>query len=183
MWQLLLFVIAALLTGPGPVRAEVIRGIDFPRQLGGFELGSVIDNEKTNAGLGVTLLYNAPGVKVSVFIYNHSRRALPEGIDASVVRSEFAEARNNVHQVYSHVQPLVREERFNVIGVPLLHAAFQYTEVNPGGRETMLSHLYLTSRKGNFVKVRATYNAKDSPEVGHRSQVRFVEELCRIIAR
>ena len=38
-----------------PVHAEVIGGMDFPDTLGGFELRSVIDNEKSNPGLGVTL--------------------------------------------------------------------------------------------------------------------------------
>jgi len=47
-----------------PAHADVIGGIDFPRTLAGFELRSVIDNEKSNPGLGVTLFYNAPGVTV-----------------------------------------------------------------------------------------------------------------------
>lgn len=182
MRRLLLLVAATLLnTLSGQVLANVVGGVDFPKSLSGFELRSVIDNEKANPGLGYTLLYNAPGVKVSVFVYDDSQRGLPEGVDAPVVRKEFAKARGNVQQVYPDAQILVREERFVVGGVPLLHSAFQYSEMKPGVRETMLSHLYLTSRKGNFVKVRATYSAND--ELGHHIHVQFIEELCRVITK
>lgn len=163
--------------------ADVIGGINFPRNLDGFELRSVIDNEKSNPGLGVTLLYNAPGVKVSVFVYDHSQSNIPEGIDSSIIHNEFAEARGNVRQAYPDAQILVREARFLVAGIPILQSAFQYTEMRPGSRDTVLSHLYLTARKGNFVKVRITYPATDQPELGRRIQIQFIEALCEVLAK
>ena len=166
-----------------PAHADVIGGIKYPRTLGGFELRSVIDNEKSNTGLGSTLLYNAPGVKVSVFVYDHSERNIPEGIDSNIIHSEFTQARGNVQQAYPDAQILVREERLLVAGIPILQSAFQYTEMRPGSRDTVLSHLYLTARKGNFVKVRATYSATDRPELGRRIQIQFIEALCQILAK
>ena len=174
---------AFLLTLSQSLRGEVVGGFDFPKRLAGFELQSVIDNDKTNPGLGVTLLYNAPGVKISVFVYDRTLQRLPDGIDALKSQREFAEAKSNIHQTYSDAKVLAQEERFNVAGVPMLHAAFQYTEVKPGVRETVLSHLYLASRRGHFVKVRATYSGTDRPQIGHRTHVRFVEELCRLLGR
>lgn len=166
-----------------PAYADVVGGINFPRNLSGFELREVIDNEKSNPGLGATLLYNVPGVKISVFVYDHSHRNIPEGIDSAIIHKEFSEARNNIQKVYPDAQILVREERFLVAGVPILYSAFQYTEMRPGSRETMHSHLYLAARKGNFVKVRATYLATDRPELGLRMQIQFIEALCRILAK
>ena len=179
--QLLIFSLMVVMCTPS--HADVVGGINFPQSLGGFELRSVIDNEKSNPGLGVTLFYNAPGVKISVFVYDHSQKNIPEGIDSSKIKSEFVEARGNVQQAYPDVQVLVLEERFLVAGIPLLQSAFQYTEMRPGSRETVLSHLYLTARKGNFVKVRATYSATDRPELGRRAQIRFIEALCQILAK
>lgn len=173
-WMALLFL---------PAHADVIGGISFPRTLGGFELRSVIDNEKSNPGLGSTLLYNAPGVKVSVFVYDHSVRNIPKGIDSKIIHSELAQAMGNVQQAYPDAQILVREERLLVAGIPILQSAFQYTEMRPGSRDTVFSHLYLTARKGNFVKVRATYSATDRPELGRRIQIQFIEALCQILAK
>jgi len=166
-----------------PVHADVVGGIDFPRTLASCKLRSVIDNEKSNPGLGVTLLYNAPLVKVSVFVYDHSQRNIPEGIDSSVIRNEFAEARNNVQQMYPDAQIMVREGRFLVADIPILHSAFQHTEMKPGLREAVFSHLYLTARKGNFIKVRVTYLLNERPELGYRIQTQFIEELCHILAK
>jgi len=166
-----------------PAHADVIGGTNFPRTLAGFELRSVIDNEKSNPGLGVTLLYNAPGVKISVFVYNHSQSNIPDGIDSTLVYNEFGKASGNVQQAYPDAQLLAREDQYLVAGIPLLQSAFQYTEMRPGSREAVLSHLYLTARKGNFVKVRATYSATDRPELGRRIQIGFIEALCQILAK
>lgn len=181
LWQILLSCLVALMCLPA--NADVIGGIDFPHTLGGFELRSVIDNKKTNPGLGVTLFYNTPGVNVSIFVYDHSKHNIPEGIDSSVIRKEFAEASGNIQQANPDAQMLVREESLSVGAVALLQSVFQYTEMRPGTRETVLSHLYLTARKNNFVKVRATYSATDRPELGRRIQIQFIEALCQILAK
>ncbi len=166
-----------------PVDADVIGGIDFPRTLGGFDLRSVIDNEKSNPGLGVTLLYNAPGVKVSVFVYDHSQKNIPEGIDSSIIHREFSGAKGDIRQAYLDAQILVQEERLLVSGVPVLHSAFQLTTMRLGSRETVLSHLYLTAKYGNFVKVRATYSSTHLPELGRRIQMQFIDSLFAILAK
>lgn len=180
-WQLLILSWMALMIPP--VHADVVGGINFPRTLGGFELRSVIDNEKSNPGLGVTLFYNAPGVKVSVFVYGHSQKNIPDGIDSPIIHNEFYEAKSNIRQAFPDAQILEREERLFVAGVPILQSVFQYTEMRPGSRETVLSHLYLTARKGNFVKVRATYSSSDRPEHGRRIQIQFIEALREILAK
>ena len=61
-------------------QAELVRGINFPSQLGPFELMRVIDNEKSNPGFGASVLYNAPGIKATVFIYDYGHGHIPDGI-------------------------------------------------------------------------------------------------------
>ena len=166
-----------------PVHADVIGGIDFPRTLAGCERQSIIDFEKSSPGLGVGLSYNAPFVKVSVFVYDHSQDNIPEGIDSSVIRNEFAQAISHVQQSYPDTQMLVKEEKFLVADIPILHSTFNYTEMKPGSREPVAGHLYLTARKGNFIKVRTTYPMNERPELGYRIQTQFIEELCLILAK
>jgi hypothetical protein len=175
---------ALLVTGLGAslTHAETVGGIDFPSAPAGFELRSVIDNEKSNPGLGVTLLYNAPGVKASVFVYDDSQPSIPDGVAGAAVRDQFATAVGHVKQFYPDAQSLARETKVTIAGIPLLYTAFTYTEVQPGSRETAMSHLYLTAYKGSFIKVRVTYSGVDRPDLGYRTQVNFVESLFDAIA-
>jgi hypothetical protein len=108
-----------------PANADVIGGINFPHNLGGFELREVIDNEKSNPGLGTTLFYSAPGVKISVFVYDHAQKNIPDGVDFILINNEYGEAIGNVQQAYSDAQILIREERFLVAGIPILQSAFK----------------------------------------------------------
>ena len=166
-----------------PVYAAVVGGMDFPNPLGGFELRSVIDNEMSNPGLGVTLLYNAPGVKVAVFVYNYSQSNIPDGINSTLIQKEFSKARSNIQQVYPDAQTLVGVEKLRVKGTSVLHSAFHYTEIRQESREAVISHLYLLAKNGNFVKVRATFSSSDRPELGSRIQAHFIEDLCRMVAK
>lgn len=50
--RLLIAGLAGMMSSPAV--ADVIGGIDFPKSFGGFELRSVIDNEKANPRFGVT---------------------------------------------------------------------------------------------------------------------------------
>ena len=162
--------------------AEVIGGLDFPQTLGGFALKSVIDNKKIDAGLGTTLFYSAPGVKIAVFVYDDSLKQLPDGIDSQAIRSQFAQATRDISQAHPDAEILAKN-RAGWHGVALLHAAFQYAEEEPGARELVTSHLYLTSRSGNFVKIRATYSAVVRPVVGDSRHVRFMDALCVLLGR
>jgi len=180
-WKLLILSWATLMLFPA--HADVVGGVNFPRTLGGFELQSVIDNEKSNPGLGVTLLYQAPGAKVSIFVYDHSQKNIPQGIDSTIIRSQFNRAKSDIQLVHPDAQTLKQDERLLVAGVPMLHSEFQYAETRPGSAVAVHSHLYLTARKDNFVKVRTTYSANDSPELGRRDQDQFIKALGGILAK
>jgi len=181
--QLLFFCWVALMYLPA--HAAVIGGIDFPSTLGGFELGTITDYEKLNPGAGVSLSYNIPGVKAEVYVYNSSQHNIPEGIDSSVIRKEFSAVSDHIQKAYPDTQILVLEERLLVDGIPILHSVFGYVEMKPGSREIKESHLYLTARKGNLIKVRVTYSYSGSDNQGHsrRMQTEFIESLFRVVAK
>lgn len=65
-WFAVIFIAGACL----PAVAATVQGMHFPKQLGSFTLDSVINNEKEMPGQGVSLLYDSPGVKASVFVYD-----------------------------------------------------------------------------------------------------------------
>jgi hypothetical protein len=164
-------------------RAESVGGIDFPANLAGFELRSVVDHESAHPGLGFALLYNAPGLKASVFVYDHSVKNIPDGADSSVAHRELLEANGNIELIYSDVRVLQREELTFVAEIPYLHSVYLYNENKSTSRGAMRSHLYLTAWNGNFVKIRITYSATERVESSDRMQDQFLEELSRLMRR
>jgi hypothetical protein len=181
LWRIMLCCGLALLWSP--VRADVVGGIDFPPKLAGFELRSVTDNEKTNPGLGVTLLYNIPGVKASVYVYNHAQRNIPPGIDSLILRNEFVKASGDVLKFNTGARVLKSEDQMKIGAIPVLHSSFRIETQGQQDRQHLLSELYLTTHKGNFIKVRATYSETDRPELGEFIQRQFIEELCKLLEK
>ena len=162
---------------------ETVRGFALPRTLGPFSLGSVIDNERDNPGLGSTVLYNAPGVKASVYIYDFGIRKLPDGIESDSVKKHFNDTKASLRTAFPTAQVIVEDERMTVKGLRLLHAAYQYTEGKAGSRKSQISHLYLGSHRGNFIKLRVSYSSVDQPDRGDKSHISFVEDLCKSLTK
>lgn len=163
--------------------ADVAGGIDFPQNLGGFELRSVMNNESSNPGMGDTLLYSAPGVKASVYVYDHLDPRIPEGIDSPTVMGEFSQARGAVRLTKPDAEVIQPQGKLLVDGIPLLHSSFLYEESRPGGRELVISHMFLTGKHGKFIKARITYSATDRPELGRQTAWLFVAALGEHLAK
>ncbi|EQD47706.1 hypothetical protein B2A_08337, partial [mine drainage metagenome] len=142
--------------------------MNFPKHLGSFTLDSVINNEKEMPGQGVSLLYDAPGVKASVFVYDLGITNIQNGIDSTTVHDQFLQTIGDVMKVHPDAQNLDSDRRLSASGVQLLHAAFQYVESKPGSRDVVFSNLYITGRNGNFILIRTTYSAIDQPQRGYR---------------
>lgn len=152
-----------------------VRGMNLPESVGPFTLRQIIDNERENPGLGSTVYYNAPGAKISVYVYDHSLKLIPDGIESEEIKSEFAVCKRAIKEAYPDAQLMVAAEKFNVGGVGLLHSAHQFTEAKPGTRTVMISHLYLGTRQGNFIKIRASYPADNPPPANEKMVTTFVE--------
>ena len=160
---------------------QTVRGFALPESIGSFSLRSVIDNERDRRGLGSSVNYHAPGVKASVYIYDFGIRQLPEGTDSDKVQKHFSQTKADVLTVFPKAQVLLQEESVTAGRLPLLHAAFRYTEERVGRRDPLISHLYLGSYRGSFIKVRISYLSDDA--LGHRLHIKFVEELCQHLGK
>jgi len=165
-----------------PAIAATIQGMNFPKHLGSFTLNSVVNDEKDVPGQGVALLYDALGVKASVFVYDLRLPDIQSGIDSKTVHEQFLQTIDDVKTVHPDAQNLDSDGRLSVSGIQLLHAAFQYVESSPGTRDVVFSNLYITGRDGNFVLIRTTYSAINQPQRGYRVEMSFVEDLCQALA-
>ena len=158
--------------------AADVYGIYFPNNLAGFTLGSVINNETDTPGQGYSLLYDHPGVKASVFVYNLGIKNIPNGDDSKIVHDAFERAISDVKSVHPDAQNLDATPQLSIHGISLLHAAFQYKAVETGWHDVVFSHVYMTAQNGNFILVRTTYSATDQSARGLRVEARFIEGLC-----
>ena len=158
-----------------PIDENIYCGIRFPSLLNSFELRTVIDEEKSDPGLGVTLNYIAPHSKVSIFIYNLSLQNISENIESPVILDEYENAIGDIYQLYPDARIIVKREQLLVSGLPILHSEFQYTKVNSGHNIIVNSHLYLTAINDNFIKIRVTNIDCDN------LHELFIVDLCRIL--
>ena len=177
-WFAIIFITAAW----APAFAANVQGMNFPKHLGTFTLNSVINNEKEVPGQGTSLLYDAPGVKASVFVYDLGMKGIESGIDSKAVRDEFLKTTGDVRTVHPDAQNLDSSKQLTVSGIPLLHVAFQYVESEPGSQDTVFSNLYITANNGNFILIRTTYSAIDQPQRGYQVEMGFIESLCKALS-
>ena len=177
-WFAITFLAAAWI----PAFAANVQGMNFPKHLGTFTLNSVVNDEKEIPGQGTALLYEAPGVKASVFVYDLGMKHIESGIDSKAVRDEFLKTSGDVRTVHPDAQNLDSSKNLTVSGIPLLHVAFQYVESEPGSRDIVFSNLYITAKNGNFILIRTTYSAINQPQRGYRVEMGFIESLCKALS-
>lgn len=145
-----------------------VNGFDLPKEVAQFELRQVLDNERSHPGLGYTVFYNTPGVKVSLYLYN-LQGPVPEGV-GDTTREHFVQTHRDILSAHPDGELLGKARYAEAGGVPVMHAAYGYEE----DREKVTSHLFLTALRNNFVKIRATYD-RDHDEQGWAMLHRFVE--------
>ena len=177
-WCAIIFLAVAWI----PATAENVQGMNFPKHLGTFTLDSVVNDEKDIPGQGISLLYDSPGVKASVFVYDLGMKHIESGIDSKAVRDEFLKTSGDVRTVHPDAQNLDSSKNLTVSGIPLLHVAFQYVESEPGSRDIVFSNLYITAKNGNFILIRTTYSAINQPQRGYRVEMGFIESLCKALS-
>lgn len=159
-----------------------ISGIPIPLTISEFEVKKEINNEIVKKGLGHTFHYNAPSVKVSLYVYNLNYNSIPQGIESSIVKEHFLQINNDVICYNPTAQQIIDNETLFISGIPVLHAVFFYSEKKAGSTLPVFSHTYLTSLKNQFIKLRISYLAENGPKEGHAKHVLFVDELFKYIA-
>jgi hypothetical protein len=121
--------------------------VHFPCQLGWLHLKRVQDDEASAPGLGVTVIYKAPQVTASLFIYDN-QQSVPDLLTHPAVRAEFDSARRDIMAMHLDVDPWPEEPSD---GRDLM----QIMKLGPDAAEaTMLS---LTTARGHFVKQRVSW--------------------------
>jgi hypothetical protein len=163
-------------------------GLVFPDRLASLKKGEVKNFEKERPGLGISVGYNAPGIAMTIFVYDYGIKDIPRSIDDPAIRRHFEQVVGDVTVLgkrgqYDNLQQL--SEKAVVLspkrkGPKALLATFRYIL---NGRDT-LSRLYLTSYKGHFVKIRYSYdNDRYNNRRADKILRQALDSLARMLAR
>ena len=155
--------------------AETFNGINLPRNIAEFHYQKFVDYERTKQkGLGYGVEYSAPGVKATVFIYNFNFQ-VSNSVDSQEVRNAFLQAIKDIKHVYPNVQQLEEPKKISIGGQDFMFAKFRVLQ----GNENLISYIYITSAKRNFIKVRLTYSDDGHETLGQSMQRAFMVDLTR----
>ncbi len=117
-------------------------GLGLPYQLGWFHFDYLINNEDTQAGMGVSVAYSAPTTKATVYVYNKEIADIKHTNEGQL-EAEFASAKSELFSVYAHAKQIAEKFDDN-----LLFAAFDI--------DSAYSLITLSAVGNHFFKVRAT---------------------------
>lgn len=139
-------------------------GIMFPDIVAGLERQpNVTDYEASTPGLGVSVAYDAPGIIATVYLYTMGMHDIPVDVDAPAIKTVFRSAADEIEALneYGYYSGLItlfeRTEPMSnaATGRQVLHGHYRFLMVQP--QIESLSHLYLTSYRNHFFKIRYTY--------------------------
>lgn len=147
------------------------------REIAGCRLTSIINNEAEHPGLGVSLLYACPSVKVALYIYDSQRKDITADIYSEVVRTAFDEARSQVYQVFPGCTDVGADSVCAVSDFLCYRSIFEFGLQVDSGEVRHLTHLYFGSLGKHFFKIRATH--VKTPE-GESVVQNFVAEFLGI---
>lgn len=153
-------------------------GLRFPDKL-----GSAVQKRSVRypqAALGHGIDYGGSNFGASIYVYNGGERAIPDGIESSLVRVEFAKARSQitgVQQRSGEAGPkLVRERIVKIGSIAFMTAIYRYTRNNID----TLSVLALTGFRQHFVKLRMGMPAADE-QAGMTLAEEFLQGLAGLL--
>jgi len=156
-------------------------GYLFPAKLGAWTRGPV----KTYLpDPGVSIPYDLKsGGAATIFVYNEEPKPIPEGIASDVIKRHFAQVQKEVISIRELRGELVtkKESQEVWLGEPekspkSFLTTFTITEK---GDRKLISHLYLFGRKGQFIKIRITYDQQDK-DAATESEA-LVKELGKLM--
>jgi hypothetical protein len=141
--------------------------IDFP-DVKGFTRGKV--TVFPQAELGYSVPYNAPGLTVTLYVYNGGKKEIPDGARSDAVKAEMKGTLKALEDArkagyYKSVKE-VGEEGTVTLGKgkdrpQALHRRFEVEHAKAG---PALSETYLTGYKNHFLKFRISYDPENKPE-------------------
>ncbi len=157
-------------------------GIILADKLGDFERTKIIDNEVSSPGLGTSVLYGAPGIKATLYIYNMQITYITDGINSPFLKKYFTMAKSDIKQAekYGHYKLTsefaTQSTYLNVKNktFPTFQSNFTYQENN---EEESLSSLYMTAYNNYIIKIRISYLKSYE-----KTAVPIIEEFLRGIS-
>lgn len=166
-----------------PAGDLVLRGITFPENLAGFDRGDTRSFEQQSPGLGQSVAYHRtqPRLTATAFVYDKGLQLVP----ADAERLAAAERDEATHDVEAAGRQGLyqRTERLEAGqmpgpdgGPPQAFASFRL--VREGAPQD--SYLFVTVRRGNFVKVRVT---GPSDPGTREAATAFAAEVARLAGR
>lgn len=125
---------------------------NFPYQLGWVNYSSLASYEDIGPGMGISLLYGAPFIKLTVYIYNKEHDLIDCHATPELFRAEFDSAVKDVVTVYPQA-----EAGAESLGDDVLFKAFSV--------DSAYTCVMLKTARNYFFKVRATLDGSNDEYV------------------
>lgn len=175
-----LFLIALCARASAETYTSPELGFTFPATLSGMEMTGTTDFEKQQKGLGVGISYRGGGKKADFFIYNMGESNLPPGLSSPGIKSHFAQVKGDVVAMekdgrYQNVAITIPSEKSSIGNLSFLHSELTYDQDGI----SRVSHVYLTSLKGQYFKIRFTVETTELDPV--KSLQKFLADLAPIL--
>lgn len=144
-------------------RAAPDRTVNWP-QIDGFEREGPRRFDDPRLGYAMTYI-SAQGLAATVYLYDRGLPAVPDGA-SELARAELANAIGDIEEarrrgMYKTVSG-ADSKRSNLGSGPGAPEAWSAAfRLKPKEGDEAVSHLYVTGRRGEFVKIRCTYAAVD----------------------
>lgn len=119
-----------------------------PYQLGWMNYSSILNNELSAPGLGLTIQYGAPHLNLSLYIYNKGSERIDCNETPELFRAEFEAAVSDIVLTHPQAEPGIFRDQDG-----LLFKAFSI--------DSAYSCLMLMTARNHFIKVRATQSGTD----------------------
>ncbi|TCD48569.1 hypothetical protein [Chlorobium sp. N1] len=81
-------------------------GLSLPYELGWLHFTGMIDNEVENPGLGVSVSYEGPRLRGTVFVYDRGMEGIDIRIRPDGAHREFMEAASDMQKIYGEVREI-----------------------------------------------------------------------------
>jgi hypothetical protein len=123
-------------------------GLLFPYEIDWLHFDGLTDNETHAPGLGVSLAYGAPGVKATIYVYNHGRQDIPNSMTDPWLQAEFENAANDIRVINTDIRAWPDPPNNGAYRV-------RYYSVGEDARDATV--LWMTVARGKIIKARLTW--------------------------
>lgn len=121
--------------------------ISMPFEIGSLHYKGIIHNEVDEPGLGVSILYGAPGIKATIYIYDMNIKDIPLDFSSSIVHEQYKQIVNDF-KTANPKSIVTREAEYNTACI------YEFFVTDETHEENAL--IALSVVRGKFVKLRIT---------------------------